>query len=70
MNSEFTEDFLTCFRRLPERIKRQAKKNYKVWKANPRHPGSISNLLEKSLRSTRFALELDGEQSGLNKAIP
>ncbi len=39
MNSELTDDFLACFRRLPERIKRQARKSYKLWKANPKHPG-------------------------------
>ena len=38
MNSEVTDEFLACFRRLPERIKRQARKNYQIWKANPLHP--------------------------------
>jgi hypothetical protein len=39
VNSELTEDFLVCFRRLPERIRRQARKNYRLWKADPHHPG-------------------------------
>ena len=39
MNSVLTDDFLACFRLLPERIKRQARKSYKIWKANPNHPG-------------------------------
>ena len=39
MNSEVTDDFRACFRRLPKRIKRQARGNYKLWKADPHHPG-------------------------------
>lgn len=39
MNSELTDDFLACFRLLPERVKRQARKSYKTWKANHKHPG-------------------------------
>ena len=39
MNSELTDEFLVCFHRLPERIRRQAGKNYKIWKADPLHPG-------------------------------
>jgi len=38
VNSELTDDFLVCFRKLPERIRRQARKNYQLWKANPHHP--------------------------------
>ena len=38
MNSELTDDFRSCFRRLPNRIKRLARKNYQIWKANPQHP--------------------------------
>jgi hypothetical protein len=39
VNSELTDDFLACFQRLPERIRRQARKAYKTWKTNPQHPG-------------------------------
>ena len=38
MNSEVTDEFRSCFRRLPDRIKNLARKNYKIWKANPVHP--------------------------------
>ena len=38
MNSELSPDFLSCFRRLPNRIKQQASKNYRLWKVNPNHP--------------------------------
>lgn len=38
MNSELSPDFVKRFRRLPERVKRTARKNYKLWKTNPQHP--------------------------------
>jgi hypothetical protein len=38
VNSELTDEFQICFRRLPGRIKRQARKNYLVWKKNSQHP--------------------------------
>jgi len=38
VKSELTGDFLRCFRQLPKRIKRQARKNYRLWKRNPAHP--------------------------------
>ena len=38
MNSELAADFIKRFRILPERVRRTARKNYKLWKANPRHP--------------------------------
>jgi hypothetical protein len=38
VNSELTADFLACFARLPQRIRRQARKNYKLWKSNTEHP--------------------------------
>jgi murein DD-endopeptidase MepM/ murein hydrolase activator NlpD len=39
VNSELTDDFLVCFERLPERIRRQARSAYRIWKANREHPG-------------------------------
>jgi hypothetical protein len=39
VKSELTDDFRACFRRLPKSIKRQARKNYQIWKDNPQHPG-------------------------------
>ncbi len=38
MNSYLTEDFLTCFRRLPQNIKEKARKNYRLWRQNHNHP--------------------------------
>ena len=39
MNSRVTEDFLTCFGKLPHEVQQQARKNYRLWKQNPSHPG-------------------------------
>jgi len=38
MNSELTNDFVQRFAQLPERVKKTARKNYKLWKENPTHP--------------------------------
>ncbi len=58
MNSELTDDFLACFRLLPEHIKRQARKNYRIWKRNPHHPGlNFKRVGEKSaVYSVRVAI--------------
>ena len=39
MKSRVTEDFLSCFAGLPEAVKDQARKSYRLWKNNPSHPG-------------------------------
>ncbi|MDP6960996.1 MAG: hypothetical protein QF595_05690 [Dehalococcoidia bacterium] len=38
MNSYVTQDFLSCFQRLPDNIKEKARKNYRLWKENSAHP--------------------------------
>jgi len=37
MTSSLTDDFREGFRKLPQRIQQQARKNYKLWKQNPHH---------------------------------
>lgn len=39
MKSHLTEEFTSCFVNLPPRIQRLARKNHKIWKENPLHPG-------------------------------
>ena len=39
MTSHITADFREAFTRLPERIQRQARKNYRLWLRDPQHPG-------------------------------
>jgi len=38
MNSRLAVDFLTCFARLPDTVKDQARKSYRLWKDDPSHP--------------------------------
>jgi hypothetical protein len=45
VKSHVTAGFRACFNNLPERIQRLARKNYKVWKKDPSHPGlSFKNV--------------------------
>ena len=39
MKSRVSDDYLTCFRALPQEIKELARKNYRLWQSNPSHPG-------------------------------
>ena len=38
MKSELNLDFIRKFQELPERVKKTARKNYKLWKHDPNHP--------------------------------
>jgi hypothetical protein len=38
VNSRLTDDFVACFARLPEAVKAQARKCYRLWRENPAHP--------------------------------
>jgi hypothetical protein len=38
LKSKLTEDFVVHFRRLPDSVKAQARRNYRLWRANPAHP--------------------------------
>jgi hypothetical protein len=49
MKSELTKEFLECFRALPDRVKQTARKNYWLWKQNPRHPGVEFKKLNTSM---------------------
>ena len=39
MNSIVTEDFIDCFVRLSSEVREQARRAYRLWRANPSHPG-------------------------------
>jgi hypothetical protein len=39
VNSQLTESFLACYSRLPKEIREQARRAYRLWLANPAHPG-------------------------------
>ncbi|MGH8497999.1 MAG: hypothetical protein ACRERV_04205 [Methylococcales bacterium] len=49
MKSELSQEFLERFRNLPERVKQAARKNYRLWKQNPRHPGVEFKKLNTSV---------------------
>jgi len=38
MESRTTEDFRKAFAKLPDEIRRLARKNYRLWRDNPNHP--------------------------------
>ena len=38
MNSHVTDDFIDAFHKLPDVVKDLARKNYRLWRANPYHP--------------------------------
>lgn len=39
MISQLTEDFLATQSRLPSQVREQARRAYRIWRANPSHPG-------------------------------
>jgi hypothetical protein len=39
VKSRVTEDFLALFAKLPAEIQTRARKNYRLWRQNPSHPG-------------------------------
>lgn len=40
MKSIVTNDFMNCFTRLPEEVREQARRVYRLWRTNPSHPGA------------------------------
>jgi hypothetical protein len=45
VNSKLTEDFASCFAALPDAVKAQARKCYRLWRANPGHPSLHFKLI-------------------------
>lgn len=39
MKSQLTDDFVAHFAKLPESVREQARKCYRLWRENPSHPG-------------------------------
>jgi len=58
VKSTIDDNYLACFRRLPDRVKRQAEKNYRLWKNDPSHPGLQFKLVGKksAIYSVRIGL--------------
>jgi hypothetical protein len=58
VNSQITDDFRRHFAALPEEIKEGARKAYKRWRENPRHPSLHFKKVnvKESMYSIRVAL--------------
>jgi len=58
VKSELTDRFLECFKRLPQRIKQQARKSYRLWRRTPSHPSVNFKLVGKKSKiySVRVAI--------------
>lgn len=58
MNSRLTDDFLACFAKLPDDIKSQARKAYRLWSQNHAHPSLHFKKIhtQESLFSVRVGL--------------
>lgn len=46
MNSQVADEFLKCFASLPDPVKTQARKAYRQWQENPRHPRLQFELIQ------------------------
>lgn len=38
MKSQLSDDFLACFAGLPDAVRQQARRAYRLWRGDPRHP--------------------------------
>jgi len=38
VKSKVTEDFVACFSQLPDAVQSKARKNYQLWRNDPKHP--------------------------------
>ena len=58
MNSQLTDDFLACFARLPDSVKAQARKAYRLWRENTSHPSLQFKRIhgEEEIYSVRIGL--------------
>jgi hypothetical protein len=58
VNSQLTQDFLACFARLPEAVREQARRCYRMWRDNPAHPSLHFKRIrgQENLYSVRIGL--------------
>lgn len=65
MNSIVTEAFLECFAVLPETVKYQARKAYRLWRQNPSHPSLQFKKVHSSEPVYSVRVSLDRRVLGL-----
>ncbi len=68
MKSHLTKDFRTCFSKLPERIQRLARENYKLWKSNPYHPSLDFKRISKKYSTYSVRIGIGWRIVGFKKA--
>ena len=56
MTSKASSDFWKCLESLPETVQRQARKQYALFRVNPRHPSLQFKELVPGLVSVRVSL--------------
>jgi hypothetical protein len=56
VTSHLSEDFIASFRKLPARIQALARKNYRLWREKPSHPGLQFKLV--GLRSPVYSIRV------------
>jgi len=67
VKSHTTRAFWTCYRSLPLEVRRLARKNYRLWRDNPRHPSLRFKQVKAGIWSVRVGLPyraLATEESG------
>jgi hypothetical protein len=65
VKSELTDQFLECFARLPDRIKSQARKSYRLWKSKPSHPSVNFKLVGKKSKTYSVRVAIGWRALGL-----
>jgi len=67
MISYLTEDFIIAFRELPDSVKKQARKAYRLWKANPSHPSLQFKPISRSGKTYSVRISAHWRVLGLRK---
>jgi len=57
MNSRASARYWECWHQQPQRIQNRARKNFALWKENPRHPSLQFKEVKPRLWSARVGLE-------------
>jgi len=67
VNSHLTDGFVNCFNRLPDRIKKLARKNYRIWKIDPKHPSISFKPVNMNLHVFSVRIGIGWRALGLKK---
>ena len=65
MISHLTEEFASCFHKLPSRVQRLARKSYRLWKQNPSRPGLYFKRVGKNKLVYSVRVGIDWRALGL-----